>query len=1482
MARRLHPSRMLAFAVSAALLAGLFGAPSAARAEDSPETTPAPAVIAGTLAAAPALSLAVNAISPGRVHGTSSVEIDMASTTPGGHRIFGLEVRVAAPAHTRLQRLGGVGWRCELARNRSTAVCAHPRVLDRDERPAPIRARLSYQPGVGKTAVVTAWSRWDGEVRHEGAWVTSAEGRITVLPKLRMALNASADTVTTFVNADPEQRQFLLQARLRGLRDEPATLRWRQVRGPAVKFLLPRKVEHATTSVDQKVQVPRSLRPHRYVFVARVRAQGATVTRRITVHTRGAALLKTVDAAMPSSSAIAAATRLAPVRGSTKIVSHDQFAIDGPLLAKTGEQVELRATGSGVPLKDTTWSIDGAEIGIGDRVVVSAPDEAGRAVRVTAGVTLPDGSQRVASQLVMSEARVHAPEEPVDPAAARSTYCVIANGIRSAQASKNDSTRVIELGQTQKFEFNSKNATIGDGVFTRSGACTGSGEISITGAVLMHSENVRLAQITATLTSDALTMTAARLTVSSTASNRLTDRIGLRLAGNLTAPMTGKSFGLVSGAMKFEPISNDNGENASPFSMFMELPSGWDFLPDASRVTFLNSGGSGIDDSVKDGTVRITQVATSPANAAGERGEVAFGVDVLNDTASQLSVTVANLGLGRTPRGGQLVANGHVGVPLTDSKFVLRLNVECQGGWQARECRLFPGMRFSKFTVDWDATKLKLNAEAALDAGGEHAFGLAFNGTYRSNLDWDLQVSNPEPWQFGKGMTFENLEGALVSRPSVDDPNIAVLTARITGSLRGLALSDAISAEQVTPLLTNACPTDDDACSTKELKLYVTAVFAANAPWSDQPVRFGARGKFNFTSNAFRFESGVSDLNVGPKELKLQDLRVVVSNDGNTQCVPDTEDDEDIPVGQYTLQFIGRATILAKDFTLNVQSDSRGLCIWGRGEDISIGGGLKAVSPLMSYATYKDGAKITHDFSGSTETIEVKPNTVSLRGGFEFPDSFEDRFRIPGKGVIFNAILSTDLSSGHFSVAYNAAGEIVLYQGDGANLALGSMGFGVDYSTGVGGKTPAFDGYFYGTGHLNIDGSGSTPSSSTELAVRVGVGYSGTAFTLTLQAGVPSDSPVENAFGIDGLTIRALSASAAVDLVTGTPAFGLNADVTLPPGLLTSVGIAAGTPIVLAANLGAQSPCIEFQVGTTGGPEVVDLGGIGAITGNYLRILYAPLGCEVPDGYKVRTIDAGWSLALEGSLLGGPITLASTFSYSTEGFTMNTTVRLPNWNLYGVELQSADGTAGPKFEIDIDTADDTFKITIDAAIEIGRVSAGRGMLVAMDGDVTMKSDRFVVDLEGKGVATLGPVKLALDPVSLDANIPRFGKASAENALYVEVSTELLASMYFAEVKATGDLTMMGSTVVDLTVKGSGTFDLGVYEVRGTVGFDLCMGTLSDLVEDGTGSECTVFPEDKLATAKPSVRVGVTGVQDWIGADPKPFMKVIYNRVGVAA
>ena len=199
----------------ACLVASLLIAPPAS-AIPSPEPRASaraetPTVITGALEAPPELSVAAQGVSPGRPGGQGAFDVVFASTGRGGQVVRDLQVRVAAPQGTSLDKISGERWRCDIEEGRLSAICDLRGAVGRDEDPPKLSATLDIEPSfAADVARIRAWARWAGEAPEFGAWVVGDQGSVTVYPSATLRLDTPSEAVTAFRNGPEQSRQMLI------------------------------------------------------------------------------------------------------------------------------------------------------------------------------------------------------------------------------------------------------------------------------------------------------------------------------------------------------------------------------------------------------------------------------------------------------------------------------------------------------------------------------------------------------------------------------------------------------------------------------------------------------------------------------------------------------------------------------------------------------------------------------------------------------------------------------------------------------------------------------------------------------------------------------------------------------------------------------------------------------------------------------------------------------------------------------------------------------------------------------------------------------------------------------------------------------------------------------------------------------------------------------------------------------------------------
>ena len=181
------------------------------------------------------------------------------------------------------------------------------------------------------------------------------------------------------------------------------------------------------------------------------------------------------------------------------------------------------------------------------------------------------------------------------------------------------------------------------------------------------------------------------------------------------------------------------------------------------------------------------------------------------------------------------------------------------------------------------------------------------------------------------------------------------------------------------------------------------------------------------------------------------------------------------------------------------------------------------------------------------------------------------------------------------------------------------------------------------------------------------------------------------------------------------------------------------------------------------------------------------------------------------------------------------------------------------------------------------------MMVAVKGSLRTSGDVITARLEGYAKGALGPISVEIPQrrdmgkkeslgkpgLMVDLKIPKAGK---EGKPTVNAGAQINASVVGLTLKVAADLNYSDGQLVELKAILDTKIDIFVAMLQARVQFDLCQGTLSAIKQDGTGSQCTTFPKDRMSGASPSIRVGITGRYRILWWD-KDYLWQAFNMVG---
>ncbi len=292
--------------------------------------------------------------------------------------------------------------------------------------------------------------------------------------------------------------------------------------------------------------------------------------------------------------------------------------------------------------------------------------------------------------------------------------------------------------------------------------------------------------------------------------------------------------------------------------------------------------------------------------------------------------------------------------------------------------------------------------------------------------------------------------------------------------------------------------------------------------------------------------------------------------------------------------------------------------------------------------------------------------------------------------------------------------------------------------------------------------AGASPTS-LPLVLEGGPSGDGRSFdaTLSLRPGTRWN----NAFGLPGLDVLDLSVALQVGMGSGAGRLGLAGTAILPGSVTRPLGIRSGTPITLAAQLGAGPPCFAFEIGD-GTTVAVDLLNTGVLTARQAALVVAPAGCRIGE----FVYPPGMSFGFRGEVLSVPV--------------------------------------------DVSVAVDPLASVLQAEVSVGRISLA-GLSVEQV-EVTAYAGPTRQELDFSGVASLLGAT-----ATVEGSFQR-GPAGVDVALSGTFSGVEVGGFEVGDLEA-GFVTADGMR--DLTVTGSGTVEILGRRVEAEFEFQLVNGRL---------------------------------------------------------
>ena len=468
----------------------------------------------------------------------------------------------------------------------------------------------------------------------------------------------------------------------------------------------------------------------------------------------------------------------------------------------------------------------------------------------------------------------------------------------------------------------------------------------------------------------------------------------------------------------------------------------------------------------------------------------------------------------------------------------------------------------------------------------------------------------------------------------------------------------------------------------------------------------------------------------------------------------------------------GTFNILDVNLTANVRYSEQGIVLTAgiRGTWEPIPGGPSFSDASVAFATY---AVPNFDPMGSPAPQQLPANDPTFFGAVNMPQGILRALGLEGIRIEPVGLSLGNISSGNFgfNIAINTGGPKWIVNFGGKGLKLTGLGIRIAMRNYV----PTFG--LYGAAELVVPSQPSGVPLVLDLTVTAAGGLS-IAATLGIDAN-GQERPWTNAFGVSGLTVRALAISFSLQPPNPFPGFGAGLSIELPSSIRDLLGMSRGVVITAILNVQVDSMCLSLTAsGPTANDKVVNILD-GALSASRLEMTFAPLGCTVGR----MTVAPGIRATFRGSILGVPLDIAASVDIASATFEASVSVgafnvgplRLEETTFematYGlrpldsyVRFSGALSIGATRVRAMINVRNDGF----DFAGSIDNLSLVPGLVEVKQARVAGGFDISDVRMNLNVVGSVEVLRQALN-VSLDLNIDRSGVRSMRGSVDASLS-----------------------------------------------------------------------------------------------------------------
>ncbi|MEI8081462.1 MAG: hypothetical protein WCI74_06405, partial [Actinomycetes bacterium] len=631
-------------------------------------------------------------------------------------------------------------------------------------------------------------------------------------------------------------------------------------------------------------------------------------------------------------------------------------------------------------------------------------------------------------------------------------------------------------------------------------------------------------------------------------------------------------------------------------------------------------------------------------------------------------------------------------------------------------CEVLTGLKLVSATFLWDTKGLSLTTQLQMATQGDWVPFTAA-GSYASADDYNLKVNVTDTTKLTDRVYIAGFKGELSATPELDGSGNPVpggnstLAFAVTGTASGLPLTSALQPSLIKGTITNECSQaniDAGRCDPAAIHLSIDMSATTRIPGlASMPLSISffinmETGEITVGGSAFPVDSGFA-----PPGLHINQAGFTLTNAAASgDCAP-PESEEPDPSGSYILSLFADGTVLGQPMHFSGAVSSAGFCLTAKRTGTVSLGGVEVTDPTFIYSTYDT----------TLGGFPVGALSLSLVANYTVPQSLGDKLGMTFSGSAPVLIAtSEDLSDFRFALPIELDSPVyIVGKSSGTNVSLSRMALDVTAGAGVASFTLDVNATFHIPSGPDTKNS---PASDTPLVGSIDVSFSEDASNLAFSLNVDtSQGPLENAFGIDGLTILTLAVAGDTvgDPSTGRgPSMSFLGEVNLPDRWVSRLVLVNRPLVRLGFSLDLTNPennCIDFAIGTPGSQETAfDLGGFGVVTAKYAQYVMAPRGCSLPLGSgETQDIPAGSAVAFDGALMGVPISAYVSIGFNEVGMVERgeLTAMIPAIDFGAVKIAGYDENSPVRIHVAFDNGVNyRIAMDIDGSITVGDPSIG--------------------------------------------------------------------------------------------------------------------------------------------------------------------------------